>query len=167
MATTKTAPKNVNKTNGNGEKTTANAQATSNLTHLRKLDADEKLPRSMEFLGKGQMRVIGTVRFNEKDPNRYLVNSVYDFSKCSDAEILELASSSVRITMQGRIRAMGESVLKTKPFVTVDVKSEVVDAAKNTVDDQTKAIRSLARALDITETDAAKILERERANKAK
>jgi hypothetical protein len=170
--TTKTASKKIlsdvsAKTNGAAVKTTVQQPVVETLTHLQPVAADVKVSRSMEYMEKGKIRVTGTVRFNEKSLERYYINSVYDFSKCTDAEILELAASSVRITIQARIRTIGETALQTKPFAMVDVKSEVVDAAKTTVDDITKSIRSLARALKMPEEDARRIIERELSNKSR
>lgn len=133
--------------------------------HMTLLSGDEKMPRSMEYLGENRIRVTGTVRFDEKSPDRYMMNSVFDFSNCSEAEILELASASVRITIQGRIRAMREGAVKDRAFACVDVKTEVVDAQKSTADEVTKAVRSLSRALSISESEARKLLEREAAKR--
>lgn len=152
----KPSPKTAKATNGSAA-----------LTHLSPITEGDKLPRSMEYLGNKKMRVFGSVRFNEKSNERYRLNSVYDFSKCTEAEILELASANVRITIQGRVRTMGESSLKTKPFANVDVKSEVVETQKTAVDDVTKATRSFARLLGIPEADARKMVEAELAKKSK
>ena len=154
------------KTSGNrakGDTTNKSDAATSN--HMTLLSGDEKMPRSMEYLGENRIRVTGTVRFDEKSNDRYRMNSVFDFSNCSEAEILELASASVRITIQGRIRAMREGAVTSRAFGNVDVKSEVVDAQKSSADELTKAVRSLSRALSISESEARKLLEREAAKR--
>ena len=155
------------KTSGNRAKGDASNKRTEGpaSNHMTLLSGDEKMPRSMEYLGENRIRVTGTVRFDEKSPDRYMMNSVFDFSNCSEAEILELAAASVRITIQGRIRAMREGAVTSRAFANVDVKSEVVDAQKSSADELTKAVRSLSRALTISESEARKLLEREAAKR--
>jgi len=89
-----------------------------------------------------------------KGATEYPVESVFDFSSCTQAEILILAASSVRITIQAKLRALGDKALDPTTYAIVDVKSEVVETQRTQVDETVKTIRQLAKATGMTEAAA-------------
>jgi hypothetical protein len=111
------------------------------------------------------VRATYTFKVDAKSTDEYPVESVFDFSGCTDEEILILASSSVRITIQAKLRAMGDVATNIDTFANVDVKTDVLNSARLPVDETLKTIRQLARVTGITEAAARAIVERELNNR--
>ena len=110
-----------------------------------------------------------TFKPDEKSKNVYPVETVLDFSNCSQAEILELATQQIRIVLQSRFRSMGDAQrLDPTTYARVDVKSEIVETQRAVVDDDTRAVRALVAATGMSQEDAAKIVaDGKKANAAK
>ena len=119
--------------------------------------------RSFLLLDDNKVRAEYTFRTDTNSTDRYPIATVFDFGNCSREDILFLASSSVRITIQGKLRSMGNSAFDVTVFAKVDVKRDVVDAQKSQVDETIRGIRALARAAGISEARAREIIETEAA----
>lgn len=117
----------------------------------RKLGPDEKLTRKDKQMHVDveakTVKTTYTFKLSENDPNVWVADSVFDFSNCTMAEILEMATSSARINAQSLLRKMPNNLqLNANTFKHIDVKSVIVDTVRTPVDPDTRAIRSLASA---------------------
>lgn len=110
----------------------------------------EGVPAKREFKHLDNQKLQSTFSFklSDKSPDRYQVESVFDFSGCTQEEILELAAATVRIVVQSKLRAMGEGARNPNAYAKVDVKREVVETQRQAVDDYTKAVRQLGKLSD-------------------
>jgi hypothetical protein len=81
-----------------------------------------------------------------------------DFSNCSDSEILEAACKTHVITLQRGLRAMGKGALKADVYRQVNVKRDLVEAQRSTMDGETRDLHAFARAAGITDMDRARKL---------
>jgi hypothetical protein len=128
----------------------------------------ESVSTTTRVLDENRVETTFGFKLSANAKERYKKTCTFDFSKCTRDELLQLATSNVRITIQGRLRSMGDAALNSGIFANVDVKSEVVDATKQSVDDLTKAARSIARASggNITEAEALQMIKTKMAQKA-
>lgn len=149
------------------EKAAAKQRAMAKMTQPKAqtsrtpLAADAVAKRSFLLLDDNKVKAEYTFRVDEKSKDRYPIVTVFDFGNCSREDILFLAASSVRITVQGKLRSMGNSALDASTYATVDVKSEVCEAQKSQVDETIRGIRALARATGVSEARAREIIEAE------
>lgn len=103
-----------------------------------------------------------TVKENEDATDELAVVTRFDYTNCTEEDILNLATSSVRITIQGRIRKMTAEARKLYAATpqTVDVKAEIVAAARQQRDPMDRMVADLARAKGWTEARARPVVER-------
>lgn len=120
----------------------------ANATLRTPIPNGESAKREFKPIDATKLQATYSFKLSDKDADRYQVESVFDFSNCSAQEIMELAASSVRITIQGKLRAMGQGALNTSAFANVDVKKECIDSARSSADDFTKASRALGKLSD-------------------
>lgn len=148
-------------------KMTQGKSKVANTARRQPLGADETAKREMEVLDNSRVRSAYTFRKDENSKDRYPITTVFDFSNCSQAEILELATASVRITLQAKLRAMGDGALNPDVYAKVDVKSDILDTTRSQVDPMTSAIRALIRATGMPETEARALVEAQLAKQSK
>lgn len=90
-------------------------------------------------------------RRDEKS-DRYALTSVIDFSGCSQAEIIELATRTVVIDLQRQWRVLAASNLanatRANPFSKVNVKAAIVDATRKTATPIAKAKSAASKLTD-------------------
>ena len=118
----------------------------------------EAAKREFTFPATGKVGAKFSFKLNDKATERYQVESTFDFTGCTQEEILELAASSVRITIQGKLRAMGESALDPNAMRVVDVKRDVVETQRSVVDDTVKAIRALMKATGMSSEKCVELI---------
>jgi len=157
---------------GEARKTTKPSKSTSAVPkseRLQPLAEGQSSSTTTRVLDDNKVETTFGFKMHKDATERYSKTCIFDFSNVSRAELLELATSNVRITIQGRLRKMGDAALNVAALAAVDVKSEVVDAEKGTTDDLTRAARSFARASNgmVSERDARAILEAQLAKKTK
>ena len=100
-----------------------------------------------------------TVKRSKDDTVQHVVETVFDYSMCSEEEILQLATAQCRISAQALLRKMPEAQM-TNPntFRKIDVKSIIIDTDRSPIDPDTRAIRSLAAATGMTLEEAEKVV---------
>lgn len=120
-----------------------------------------KAAKLLEVKGK-KVRATFTVKANEEATNDVACDVTFDFSQCSEEDVLKLATASVRISYQAQLRRMGDAEMQrvAKTTQVVDVQRDILNAARQSVDETTKAVRALARASGMSEQDARKHIER-------
>lgn len=93
---------------------------------------------------------------NEKSP-RFAIATQFDFSACSNEEIISLAMKAVVIEVQRQWRDMantkGSQVTTVNPFKTVNVKTAIIDATRRTASPMAK-VSSLLNKLSPAERKA-------------
>ena len=137
---------------------------------IRKMTATDKLAET-KINGKKAVVNWSVKADGEKTTPRYMLTSTFDFSGCSDAEILSLALKSVVIEAQRQWRDLantkGSTATTVNPFATVNVKSAIVDATRRTADPVARAtamakkltpeqIAAIAREMGLAVTAPAK-----------
>lgn len=114
---------------------------------IREMKNDETFTASTTVNGK-TVDATWSVRANENGP-RYAVTSKFDFSGCSQAEILELAMRSVVIDVQRQWRILaaskGSTARTVNPFKAVNVKTAIVDAPRKSAPANVKAANLFAK----------------------
>jgi len=148
-STAKTAKrgKKVTRVNGNGKSATREPIAP-----------DTKATRSFAVTRPNVVNAVFTFKLHDGATERYNMESEFDFNNCSNDEILFLAASSVRITIQGKLRQMGDAALDVGTFAHVDVKSDVVDSTRSPMSDDVRSIRAIARVAKCSEEKAREIM---------
>jgi hypothetical protein len=108
------------------------------------------------------MQSVFTCKENEDATDEQKFDVIFDYANCSREELLELATSSTRITLQGRIRKMKADARKlyAAKQQTVDVKSEIVAAARQQRDPLDRMVADFARATGMSEGAARSELEK-------
>ncbi len=118
----------------------------------------EGLKKTVEISGR-KATATYTVAQTKGAPE-YVFTTTFDFTGLTNDEILELALSSVRIAYQARLRNLSDAEFHNpETGKLIDVKRDIVNAQRQSVDDLTKAARALARVSGISEQDARKIVE--------
>jgi hypothetical protein len=126
------------------------------------LGEDEKATREMRVIDDRHVDATFTVRASEKSKQRYVIATRFDFSQCTQAEILQLAVAQCRIAAQARFRAMGEPErLEHDTWQKINVKSDIIDTQRLVVDGLTRSIRSLARETGLSEPEVRAMVERD------
>ncbi len=151
----------VSKKTQRPSKTTAINTKSGQPSKRQPLGADEPASTSIDVIGDKVVKATYTFRLDGKTKDRYSITTVFDYSNCTDAEILELATASVRITTQAKLRAMGDGALNHGVYEKVDVKSDILDTTKREIDPIQSAIRALVRATGMDEARARVMVEKE------
>ena len=114
------------------------------------------------------VRATYTFKIDNKSTDDYPVESMLDFSDCTDEEILILAAKSVRIDVQAKLRALGQSAIDDATVMSVvNVKTDVLNSVRLPVDETLRTIRQLARGTGMSEAAARAIVESELAKRTK
>lgn len=117
--------------------------------------ADDKPEPTVVLSDKKHVKAPFTIKQNSKATESYIFNTTFDFSGCTEEDILILAMRSARIVFQGQLRQNWQSALHNE-HTMVDVKSQIVDAERQQVDEHSRMIGLLARNLGISREDAEK-----------
>lgn len=130
------------------------------------LGDDDTATRKTEFVQPKVVDDTFTFRLVEKGP-RYTKTVRFDFTQCTDEEILTLALKSARIDLQSKLRAMKDQALNPDVLKTCNVKLDLLESTRDPVDPMVAAARRLMAALGCTIEEANAIVERERAKRTK
>jgi hypothetical protein len=130
---------------------------------LTPIGADEKVSKTVDVIGPDKVKAVYTFKTSERSSDVYRKETVFDFTGCSESDLLFLATATCRITVQRKLRELSEAeMLDPATFAVVNVKADIVDAKRQSADEMTKAIRALKRAVpSLTDEAARKIIERE------
>lgn len=93
---------------------------------------------------------------NEKTGMNYKVDWTFDFSNCSEVEILELAGRSVVIAYRKNFRTVDEGLIPEFAVKIIDVKEDII-TSKRKAKDPMKQAKSLLQGL--TEEQRAALLK--------
>jgi hypothetical protein len=90
---------------------------------------------------------------------RYEKESTFDFSRVSEEQLYLLAMYGAKVKVQAVLRAMSpEAMLNPKTLQRVDVLADVLEASRQPKDPIEAAVRSMMKALGITEEKARAML---------
>ncbi len=127
---------------------------------LRAIPDAENFGARTAYKGKGKGIVEATfaLRRGEGQP-RYEKDCVFDFSKVSEEQLHLLAMYGAKVKVQALLRAMSQdAMLNPKTLQRVDVLADVLEASRQPKDPIEAAVKSMTKALGITEEKARAML---------
>jgi hypothetical protein len=128
--------------------------ADTNPPKLRTIPDAENFSAKTVYKGKGSVEATFALRRGEGQP-RYEKECVFDFSRVSEEQLHLLAMYGAKVKVQALLRAMSpEAMLNPKTLQRVDVLADVLEASRQPKDPIDAAVRSLMKALGITEEKA-------------
>jgi hypothetical protein len=140
VANTMTAPK-----------TSASAPSSPK---LRVIPEAENFSAKTIYKGKGIIEATFALRRGEGQP-RYEKECVFDFSRVTEEQLYLLAMYGAKVKVQAVLRAMSpEAMLNPKNLQRVDVLADVLEASRQPKDPIEAAVRSMMKALGISEEKA-------------
>jgi hypothetical protein len=116
----------------------------------------ETATSKIEIVDENTVKATYTFKLDQKSTLRYGVTTVFDYSGTSKAELMETSTRTHVITLQRKLREMGEGALDASVFSRVHVKSEIVEATRTAIDGPTRDLYAFARASKITDIDVAR-----------
>lgn len=150
MATTSTNRVNTPATSSNARNVLA-AQPQA-ATKLRKIAEGETFAQQTKMLESGRLETRFSVKPDETvhKLDRYEVVTVFDFRSASPAEIQQLAMKACIIGMQRNFReafkANEANALNAAQWAAVNVKTDIIDAARKSTDPVAKAKSAMLKA---------------------
>ena len=125
---------------------------------LRVIPEAENVSAKTLYKGKGIIEATFALRRGEGQP-RYEKESTFDFSRVSEEQLYLLAMYGAKVKVQAVLRAMSpEAMLNPKTLLRVDVLADVLEASRQPKDPIEAAVRSMMKALGITEEKARAML---------
>lgn len=123
--------------------------APKSIPLLRTIEDAEKFSPTVKHLDAGRLEVRFAVRPDENSKQRFECVTVFDFRTASPAEVQALAVRACVIETQRKWRTAARTNLgdarKSAQWSTVDVKSDIVDAARKSADPVAKAWSALGK----------------------
>ena len=121
------------------------------MTNIRKIGKDDTASTKITVAGKN-VTAVYTCRKDKDAADRYSVQSTLDFSNCSQDEILEMAARTIVIDLQRQWRTLAKNNLanatKAGTFASINVKQDVVEAARKATDPAIKVVSALDKMSD-------------------
>jgi hypothetical protein len=131
---------------------------TQSSPKLRVIPEAENFSAKTLYKGKGIIEATFALRRGEGQP-RYEKESTFDFSRVSEEQLYLLAMYGAKVKVQAVLRAMSpEAMLNPKTLQRVDVLADVLEASRQPKDPIEAAVRSMMKALGITEEKARAML---------
>jgi hypothetical protein len=125
---------------------------------LRIIPEAENFSAKTLYKGKGIIEATFALRRGEGQP-RYEKETTFDFSRVSEEQLYLLAMYGAKVKVQAVLRAMSpEAMLNPKTLQRVDVLADVLEASRQPKDPIEAAVRSMMKALGITEEKARAML---------
>ena len=118
--------------------------------------SDGKVKKFTKMVDENRMQSVFTFKKNEDASNDTAIDVIFDYAGCSRDQLLQLATSSCRITLQQRLRKMSDDAVMTfaAKQQTVDVVTDLLASARVQRDPMDKLIADFARQSGITEAAA-------------
>jgi hypothetical protein len=139
------------------------------VTQLRVIPDSETFSPQTRYLGGRKVEATFSLRRDAKSA-RFEKKCTFDFSKVTEEQLFLLAMYSAKVKLQAILRNLTQEVMADPSiFATVDVKADLLEAEKQPSDPVTAAIKSIQKAVGVTEEAARAILEqaKSKAEKAK
>jgi hypothetical protein len=136
---------------------------------LRRIGDSEVFSPKNEFLAGKKVQSTFAIRRDSKSP-RYEKVVTFDFSGVSEQQLIELSLYAVKVRTAALLRNLSpDQMLAPDVLSTVDVVADVIESERKSTDPTTAAIRSLQKALGVSEEVARATLEnaKAQADKAK
>jgi hypothetical protein len=125
---------------------------------LRVIPEAENFSAKTVYKGKGIVEATFALRRGEGQP-RYEKETTFDFSRVTEEQLYLLAMYGAKVKVQAVLRAMSpEAMLNPKTLQRVDVLADVLEASRQPKDPIEAAVRSMMKALGITEEKARTML---------
>jgi hypothetical protein len=125
---------------------------------LRVIPEAENFSAKTTYKGKGIVEATFALRRGEGQP-RYEKETTFDFSRVTEEQLYLLAMYGAKVKVQAVLRAMSpEAMLNPKTLQRVDVLADVLEASRQPKDPIEAAVRSMMKALGITEEKARTML---------
>jgi hypothetical protein len=132
--------------------------AEPNPPKLRLIPDAENFSAKTVYKGKGIVEATFALRRGEGQP-RYEKSCTFDFTRISEEQLYLLAMYGAKVRVQATLRAMSlEAMLDPKTLQRVDVLADVLEASRQPRDPMDAAVRSMMKALGITEEKARAML---------
>lgn len=149
MATTNTNRINTPATSSNARNVLA-AQPQAKPTTLRKIAEGETFTQQTKMLEPGRLETRFSVKPSDTSTDRYEVVTVFDFRTASPAEIQQLALKACVIAAQRNFREAAKNnaiaALNAAQWAAVNVKTDIIDAARKSTDPVAKAKSAVLKA---------------------
>jgi hypothetical protein len=125
---------------------------------LRVIPEAENFSAKTIYKGKGIVEATFALRRGEGQP-RYEKETTFDFSRVTEEQLYLLAMYASKVKVQAVLRAMSpEAMLNPKTLQRVDVLADVLEASRQPKDPIEAAVRSMMKALGISEEKARTML---------
>jgi hypothetical protein len=125
---------------------------------LRVIPEAENFSAKTLYKGKGIIEATFALRRGEGQP-RYEKECIFDFSRVSEEQLYLLAMYGAKVKVQAVLRALSpEAMLNPKTLQRVDVLADVLESSRQPKDPIEAAVRSMMKALGITEEKARTML---------
>ncbi len=149
---TSEATKSDKKAKAMAEMSQTKGKAKQGGTAAKRLPIGEgdSVTRGIEVLGDRVVKASYTFKLSDADKMRYGVVTTFDYSDCTMAEILEMATRPNVITLQRNLRQMGDNALDATIYQNVNVKRDLIEAQRSTTDGETRDVHAFARAAKIS-----------------
>lgn len=118
----------------------------------------ESASPKIEVLDDKHVKASFSFKLDKDAKVRYGHTVLFDYSTCSLAEILTDATRSHVITVQRNLRALGDGALDATVYRNVNVKSDLLEAARSIGDPTTRGLHAFARAANVSQEQARKVL---------
>lgn len=150
-------------------KASAKADAVRKMSHVKAKGAlparrlpigdGETASSRIEVVDDKHVKASFSFKLERDSKLRYGHTVLFDYSNCSMAEILTDATRSHVITVQRKLREMGEGALDATVYGNVDVKRELVDATRSTIDPEIRSLAAFAKAAKLSHDDARRYID--------
>lgn len=135
------------------------------MTQLHKIGDAEVFSPKDEFLPGKKVKSTFSFRRSKEAP-RYQKVCIFDFSGVTEEQLIDLALYSVKVKTQSLLRNLSpEAALQPETLSTVSVLKDLIQGTKLPHDPIEGAVKSLMRALSVTE-DVARAMFQDAKQKA-
>jgi len=129
------------------------------MAQLKPIADDQTFSSKTVYEGSKKVRVVFGIRRDAKSA-RYEKEALLDYGKVSESELYVLASYGAKVRLQSILRNLSvEAMLNPETLSVIDVKHDLLESEKTPTDPTTSAIRSIQKALNVSEEVARATLD--------
>lgn len=167
IETTVARSENASQTKVAAPKTTQSKGKAGQVARRMPIGEGETVVRGITVLDDNKVKASFTFKLDDKSSERYSATVMLDYTNVSRAEVLIDASRSHVITLQRKLREMGDGALDASVYQNVDVKRDLIEDTRKSVDPETRDLHAFARAANLSPADAKMFLAAIKAGKLK
>ena len=129
------------------------------MAQLKPIADDQTFSSKTVYEGSKKVRVVFGIRRDAKSP-RFEKEALLDYGKVSESELYVLASYGAKVRLQSILRNLSvEAMLNPETLSVIDVKHDLLESSQTPTDPTTSAIRSIQKALGVSEEVAKSTLD--------